>query len=66
MVRPVRVALPEGEVELKIDAEGYSRAHRTVTMKAGESQTVEALCARGDEFVSLIALDRVLQVDVGN
>ena len=32
----------------------------------GESQTVEALCARGDEFVSLIALDRVLQVDVGN
>ena len=32
----------------------------------GESQIVEALCARGDEFVSLIALDRVLQVDVGN
>lgn len=29
----------------------------------GESQAVEALCARGDQFVSLIALDRVLQVD---
>ncbi len=33
--------LPEGEVELRIAAEGYSRARRTVTMKAGESQTVE-------------------------
>lgn len=32
----------------------------------GESRAVEALCARGDEFVSLIALDRVLQVDGGN
>jgi purine-binding chemotaxis protein CheW len=29
----------------------------------GESQAVEALCARGDRFVSLIALDRVLQID---
>ena len=29
----------------------------------GESYAVEALCARGDEFVSLIALDRVLRVD---
>ena len=29
----------------------------------GESVAVEALCARGDEFVSLIALDRVVQID---
>jgi purine-binding chemotaxis protein CheW len=29
----------------------------------GESQAVEALCTRGDRFVSLIALDRVLQID---
>lgn len=29
----------------------------------GESVAVEALCARGDEFVSLIALDRVLDFD---
>lgn len=29
----------------------------------GESRAVEALCARGEEFVSLIALDRVLSVD---
>jgi purine-binding chemotaxis protein CheW len=29
----------------------------------GESHAVEALCTRGDRFVSLIALDRVLQID---
>jgi purine-binding chemotaxis protein CheW len=29
----------------------------------GESVAVEALCNHGDEFVSLVALDRVLQVD---
>lgn len=29
----------------------------------GESLAVEGLCTHGDEFVSLIALDRVLQVD---
>ncbi|MGH0032401.1 MAG: chemotaxis protein CheW [Myxococcota bacterium] len=29
----------------------------------GESVAVEALCSHGEEFVSLIALDRVLQVD---
>jgi hypothetical protein len=27
---------------------------------------VDALCARGDEFVSLIALERVLDIDSGN
>ncbi len=29
----------------------------------GEAETVEALCSRGDEFVSLIDLERVLEVD---
>jgi purine-binding chemotaxis protein CheW len=36
------------------------------TIKAtsgGGSTVVEALCTRGDEFVSLIDLDRVLQID---
>jgi len=32
----------------------------------GESVAVEALCNHGDEFVSLVALDRVLQVDGEN
>ena len=30
----------------------------------GESRGVEKLCNRGEEFVSILALDRVLQVDV--
>jgi purine-binding chemotaxis protein CheW len=29
----------------------------------GDCLAVEALCTRGDEFVSLIALDRILEVD---
>jgi len=29
----------------------------------GDSTAVEALCARGEEFVSLIDLDRILQID---
>lgn len=33
---------------------------------ASENGAVEALCARGDEFVSLIDLDRVLDIDAGD
>lgn len=32
----------------------------------GETMAVEALCARGEAFVSLIALDRVLDLDGAN
>lgn len=38
-------------------------AEAIVPPAGGEFVAVEALCARGDEFVSLIALDRVVQVD---
>jgi hypothetical protein len=33
--------LPEGDVEVRIEAKGYARARRTITLRAGEKQTVE-------------------------
>jgi purine-binding chemotaxis protein CheW len=37
-----------------------------VPTTGGESAAVEAICRRGEQFVSLIALDRVLRFDVEN
>ena len=37
-----------------------------VPPSGGESAAIEAMCRRGEQFVSLIALDRVLQFDVEN
>ena len=33
---------------------------------SGEADTVEALCVRGESFVSLLDLDRVLDLDAGH
>ena len=33
---------------------------------SGEAHVVEALCVRGESFVSLLDLDRVLDLDVGH
>jgi len=37
-----------------------------VAAAAGESGAVEALCPRGEDFVSLIDLNRVLEIDAGS
>lgn len=33
--------LPEGDVEVRIEAKGYARASRTITLRAGETRSVE-------------------------
>jgi len=52
---------------LLVDAvrEVLSVSEAAVRAAMGESGAIEALCVRGDEFVSLLDLDRVLAVDAG-
>ena len=56
----------DGQVAgLLVDAvrEVLSISEEAVRSGTGESGAIEALCVRGDEFVSLVDLDRVLAVD---
>ena len=50
---------------LLVDAvrEVISVAEASLRQNSGEADVVEALCMRGEEFVSLVDLDRVLAVD---
>jgi chemotaxis signal transduction protein len=51
---------------LLVDAvtEVLSVADDTLRPASGEAGAVDELCVRGEEFVSLVDLDRVLAVDV--
>jgi purine-binding chemotaxis protein CheW len=52
---------------LLVDAvrEVLSTTEEALRSPSGDSSSVEGLCVRGDEFVSVIDLDRVLDVDAG-
>ncbi len=47
-------------------AEVFSVFAEALRPAEGEAGKVESLCARGDEFVSILALDRVLDIDAGD
>jgi purine-binding chemotaxis protein CheW len=67
--RIIVVRLDDGRVAgLFVDSvrEVLRVARDAMLPASADAMAVDALCARGDEFVSLIALERVLDIDSGN